>query len=54
MVDAGSISPEEAIAHADNRTDVSLRLRLAAGNSFEIAGMRMTEPVREPEPITRY
>ncbi|AOG24496.1 PilT/PilU family type 4a pilus ATPase [Acidovorax sp. RAC01] len=54
MVDAGSISPEEAIAHADNRTDVSLRLRLAAGNSFEIAGMRMTEPAREAEPITRY
>lgn len=54
MVDAGSISPEEAIAHADNRTDVSLRLRLAAGTSFEVAGMRMTEPEREAEPITRY
>ncbi|MFN7856318.1 MAG: PilT/PilU family type 4a pilus ATPase [Acidovorax sp.] len=54
LVDAGSISPEEAIAHADNRTDVSLRLRLAAGNSLEIAGMGMTEPVRQPDPITRY
>jgi twitching motility protein PilU len=54
MVDAGSISPEEAIAHADNRTDVRLRLRLAAGNSLEIAGMDMTELVRQADPITQY
>ncbi|MFN9727332.1 PilT/PilU family type 4a pilus ATPase [Acidovorax sp.] len=54
MVDAGSISPQEAIAHADNRTDVRLRLRLAAGNSLEIAGMDMTELVRQADPITQY
>ncbi len=41
MVEAGAISPEEAIANADNRTDVRLRLRLAAGASLGGEGMQM-------------
>lgn len=43
LVDAGAIAPAEAIACADNRTDVTLRLRLASGNSLSASdgGMRM-------------
>lgn len=48
MVEAGAISPEEAIANADNRTDVRLRLRLAAGASLGGDGMQMTP--EEPPP----
>ncbi len=39
----GAISREEMLAHADNRTDLTLKLRLAAGTSLEAAGMRMAE-----------
>ncbi|BEP93324.1 PilT/PilU family type 4a pilus ATPase [Acidovorax sp. A79] len=42
MVETGAISPEEAIANADNRTDVRLRLRLAAGASLGGEGMQMS------------
>ena len=48
MVEAGAISPEEAIANADNRTDVRLRLRLAAGASLGGEGMQMASD--EPPP----
>lgn len=41
MVELGAISAAEAIAHADNRTDVRLRLRLAAGAPLESGGMKM-------------
>ena len=53
MVEAGAISPEEAIANADNRTDVRLRLRLAAGASLGGEGMQMTPedpPPSDPPP----
>lgn len=47
LVESGAITAEEAVAHADNRTDLSLKLRLAAGGSLSVAGMTM----REPTPI---
>lgn len=43
LAESGAISAEEAIAHADNRTDLSLKLRLAAGGSLTVAGMSMRE-----------
>lgn len=36
LVEAGAITAEQAIAHADNRTDMSLRLRLAAGGALAV------------------
>jgi len=54
LVEAGTIAPAEAVAYADNRTDVTLRLRLAAGNSLaaDDGGMRMAEEPRET--ISRF
>ena len=49
MVEAGAISPEEAIANADNRTDVRLRLRLAAGASLGSEGMQMAPEAPPPD-----
>lgn len=43
LVEAGAISPEVAIAHADNRTDLTLRMRLAAGASLGGDGLRMDQ-----------
>ena len=53
LVEAGSITSESAIANADNRTDLSLRLRLAAGGSLgaDDGGMRMEEATRAPLPL---
>lgn len=42
LVESGAISVEEAIAHADNRTDLSLKLRLAAGGTLSVDGMSMS------------
>lgn len=42
LVESGAISVEEAIAHADNRTDVSLKLRLASGGTLSVDGMSMS------------
>lgn len=47
LVETGVITAEEAVAHADNRTDLSLKLRLAAGGSLAVDGMSMSAP-REP------
>ncbi len=44
LVETGAISAQQAVAHADNRTDLSLKLRLAAGGSFDGAGMGMHPP----------
>ena len=41
LVESGAITAEEAIAHADNRTDLSLKLRLAAGGTLTVDGMSM-------------
>ena len=49
MVEAGAISPEEAIANADNRTDVRLRLRLAAGALLGSEGMQMAPEAPPPD-----
>ena len=56
MVEAGTISPEEAIANADNRTDVRLRLRLAAGASLGGESMQMApeEPPPDDPPPTAH
>jgi twitching motility protein PilU len=58
MVESGAISPEEAIANADNRTDVRLRLRLAAGAPLGGEDMQMSPdepagPDSVPPPATR-
>lgn len=49
LVESGAISPAEAVANADNRTDVTLRLRLATSGTIvaEDTGMRMEEEPRE-------
>jgi len=54
LVEAGAIAPAEAVSYADNRTDVSLRLRLAAGNPLaaDDGGMSMAETPREA--ISRF
>ncbi len=54
LVEAGAIAPAEAVSYADNRTDVSLRLRLAAGNPLaaDDGGMSMAETPRET--ISRF
>lgn len=43
LVESGAISAEEAIANADNRTDLSLKLRLASGGTLATGGMSMKE-----------
>lgn len=43
LYERGIISAEEAVAHADNRTDVTLRLRLASGTPLGVDGMRMSD-----------
>lgn len=55
LVDAGTIVPAEAVANADNRTDITLKLRLAAGGSVDAdgGGMRMAELPREAA-ISRF
>ncbi|WP_026437874.1 PilT/PilU family type 4a pilus ATPase [Acidovorax sp. JHL-9] len=54
LYERGIISSDEAVAHADNRTDVALRLRLASGTSLEMDGMRMSEQnVEEAHQRTR-
>lgn len=55
LVEAGSITPAEAVANADNRTDVTLRLRLASGGNalaIDDGGMQMAEKPRDP--ISRF
>lgn len=43
LCERGAISPAEAIAHADNHTDLSLRLRLASGASLDAEGLHMRQ-----------
>ena len=45
LVEAGTIAPTEAVAYADNRTDVTLRLRLASGGALAVddGGMSMAD-----------
>ena len=52
LVESGAITAEEAIAHADNRTDLSLKLRLAAGGSLAVDGMSMSAPLEPAAPRT--
>lgn len=49
LYERGEIGQEDMLAHADNRTDLTLRLRLAAGAPLEVAGMRMAD-VDPPAP----
>ena len=44
-MEAGTIAPTEAVAYADNRTDVTLRLRLASGGALAVddGGMSMAD-----------
>ncbi len=48
LYERGAISREEMLAHADNRTDLTLRLRLAAGAPLEVGSMQVAE--MEPSP----
>lgn len=50
LYEEGAISQEEMLAHADNRTDLTLRVRLAAGAPLEVAGMRVAE-MEPPTPV---
>ena len=47
LYERGVISSAEAVANADNRTDVSLRLRLASGAPLGVDGMRMSDQTAE-------
>ncbi|MGP1629170.1 MAG: PilT/PilU family type 4a pilus ATPase, partial [Giesbergeria sp.] len=49
LYERGAISRENMLAHADNRTDLTLRVRLAAGTPLEVAGMRVAD-VEPPAP----
>ena len=41
LFERGAIAQSEAVAHADNKTDMALRMRLAAGASLSVEGMHM-------------
>lgn len=43
LYEQGAIGRDEMLAHCDNRTDLTLKLRLAAGTPLEATGMRMTD-----------
>jgi twitching motility protein PilU len=43
LVQAGQITPQQALEHADSRTDLSLRLRLAAGLSPDAGTLDLRE-----------
>lgn len=43
LYERGAINRDDMLAYADNRTDLTLRLRLAAGAPLEMAGMRMAD-----------
>ena len=50
-----AITHAEAVAHADNRTDMGLRMRLASGASLGVEGMQMAPEAQdgvEPVPGT--
>ena len=43
LYERGVVSAEETVANADNRTDVTLRLRLASGVPLGVDGMRISD-----------
>jgi len=43
LYERGVNSAEETVANADNRTDVTLRLRLASGAPLGVDGMRISD-----------
>ena len=43
LYEQGAISRDDMLSHADNRTDLTLKLKLAAGVSLEEGGLRMTD-----------
>lgn len=43
LVQAGEISAQQALEHADSRTDLSLRLRLASGLAPETSGLEIRD-----------
>ena len=48
LFERGEITQAEAIANADNKTDVSLRMRLASGASLGVEGMQMARDGEDP------
>ncbi|HEY9207956.1 MAG TPA: type IV pili twitching motility protein PilT, partial [Acidovorax sp.] len=50
LYERGIISSDEAVANADNRTDVTLRLRLASGTPLGVEGMRMSDQSADAAP----
>jgi twitching motility protein PilU len=55
LFERGAITQAEAVAHADNRTDMGLRMRLASGASLGVEGMQMAPEAQdgvEPVPGT--
>jgi twitching motility protein PilU len=54
LFERGEITQAEAIANADNKTDVTLRMRLAAGASLGVEGMQMARDDEDtPPPAAR-
>lgn len=50
LFERGEITQAEAIANADNKTDVTLRMRLAAGASLGVEGMQMARDDDDTHP----
>ncbi len=52
LLDAGKITPEEALLHANSKNNLRLKLRLESSDSFELQDdLDFTE---EPEPMSRF
>jgi twitching motility protein PilU len=50
LFERGEITQAEAVANADNKTDVTLRMRLAAGASLGVEGMQMARDDEDAPP----
>lgn len=50
LYERGEISQWETVANADNKTDVTLRMRLAGGATLGTEDMQMVKPEGAPEP----
>ena len=54
LFERGDITQAEAIANADNKTDVTLRMRLAAGASLGAEGMQMAPNDEDAAPAAPH
>lgn len=54
LFERGEITQAEAVANADNKTDVTLRMRLAAGASLGVEGMQMARDDEDAPPAATH